>query len=90
MKQSEWHVALEVNAELGEGLHWDFERQRLWMVDIHGRRVMCWNPASPDWDEWAMPQRVGWVIDSFPACRLAVRGTGRRGRAPRRRIELNA
>lgn len=53
---------LPIQAELGEGLHWDDTRQCLWMVDIHGRRIIQWDTLSTTWREWQTPQRVGWVI----------------------------
>lgn len=55
-------LALAVHAGLGEGLHWDVATARLWLVDIHGRRLMRWDLRAAAWDEWALPQRVGWVI----------------------------
>lgn len=62
MKHAEVRLALPVDAELGEGLHWDAVRQVLWMVDIHGRRLIQWDLHSPSWQEWPMPHRIGWVI----------------------------
>lgn len=50
------------NCTLGEGLHWDGRRGRLWAVDIHGRRILAWDLDQPGWQEWSTPQRVGWVI----------------------------
>lgn len=55
-------LALDVKARLGEGLHWDAAAGRLWLVDIQGRRLMRWHLAATTWDEWLLPQRVGWVI----------------------------
>ena len=55
-------VALHLQADLGEGLHWDVERGCLWCVDITGRRIMTWRPSEPAHSEWLLPQRVGWVI----------------------------
>ena len=55
-------VVLHLQAELGEGLHWDVERGCLWCVDITGRRIMNWRPTEPAHREWLLPQRVGWVI----------------------------
>jgi sugar lactone lactonase YvrE len=52
---------LRVSATLGEGLHWDASRGCLWMVDIHGRRVIRWQLDAPRWDEWPVPQLVGWA-----------------------------
>ena len=57
-----WQLALPVNAQLGEGLHWDAARLCLWMVDIHGRRLLRWTLDAPRWTEWAMPERLGWVM----------------------------
>lgn len=58
----EYKLALPVEAHLGEGLHWDAGRSVLWMVDIHGRRLIQWDLASPTWREWSTPQRIGWAI----------------------------
>lgn len=62
MTDAEVRVALPVNAELGEGLHWDARRQLLWMVDIHGQRLIQWDLQSSGWLEWPLPHRIGWVI----------------------------
>ena len=62
MSGTEVRLALRVDAELGEGLHWDARRQMLWMTDILGRRVIQWDLHSPTWREWPMPHEVGWVI----------------------------
>jgi D-xylonolactonase len=62
MGQIEWKLALETRAELGEGLHWDSALQHLWMVDIHGKRLLRWDLSSARADEWTMPQRIGWAI----------------------------
>lgn len=58
----EFTVALDVQARLGEGLHWDHERSVLWMVDIHGYRLLQWDVQSTTWQEWRTPERLGWVI----------------------------
>lgn len=55
-------VALRTHAMLGEGLHWDSRRSLLWMVDILGCRLLRWNLAGPIWQEWQMPECIGWVI----------------------------
>jgi len=55
-------VLLPLEAELGEGLHWDSARGCLWCVDITGRRIISWRPSDPAHREWLLPQRVGWVI----------------------------
>ena len=55
-------VVLHLQAELGEGLHWNVDRGCLWCVDITGRRIMNWQRTEPAHREWLLPQRVGWVI----------------------------
>jgi len=60
--EAEFRVALQAKAILGEGLHWDDARSVLWMVDIHGRRVIAWQLDAVSAQEWTLPQRVGWVI----------------------------
>jgi len=61
----EFTVTSQFRAVLGEGLHWDAVRSRLWFVDIHGQRIACWRPGDERWQEWATPQRVGWVIPLY-------------------------
>src|SRR5690606_9687382 len=55
-------LALDVRATLGEGLLWDVHRQCLWMVDIHGKRLVQWDLQGPRWREWPTAQRLGWVL----------------------------
>lgn len=57
-----WQLALPVNAQLGEGLHWDAARQCLWMVDIHGRRLLRWDLQAAQAREWSLEHRIGWVL----------------------------
>lgn len=61
------NVMLATASQLGEGLHWEAAHQRLWMVDIHGCRIMRWELGSPTWQEWKTPQRVGWVLSTSQA-----------------------
>ena len=61
------NVLLATASQLGEGLHWEAAHQRLWMVDIHGCRIMRWELGSRDWSEWKTPQRVGWVLSTRQA-----------------------
>lgn len=62
MKPGNWTVAVDFQAELGEGLHWDPRGGVLWFVDIHGRRIARWDPGHVHHDEWPTPERCGWVI----------------------------
>lgn len=53
---------LQMNCQLGEGLHWDSFRGKLWGVDIHSCDVWCWKLDSPLVESWNIGQRVGWVL----------------------------
>ena len=59
---TEARPALALGLQLGEGLHWSAAEQRLWFVDIHGRRVFRWDLLSPAPESWLLDQRVGWVL----------------------------
>lgn len=47
----------DVKALLGEGPHWDAERQQLTFVDIKGRRAFCWRGTD---DAGEMAGGVSW------------------------------
>lgn len=55
-------VPLPLRCRLGEGLHWDSRRGRLWFVDIHGRMLHAADIESWTLQSRAMPQHIGWVI----------------------------
>lgn len=69
---TETRRALPLGAQLGEGLHWDANAQRLWGVDIHGRRLWCWDSASPAPQAWQLAQRVGWVLPTAQTGKLLL------------------
>lgn len=48
--------------DLGEGPLWDEARQRLLVVDIHGRAVHAWAAGSSASKVWRLPERIGWLI----------------------------
>ncbi|WP_404368704.1 SMP-30/gluconolactonase/LRE family protein [Sphingomonas sp. MMS24-J45] len=54
--------ALSIGAELGEGPLWlDGD---LWFVDIKGRRIYHYTPATGALAQWEAPEYVGWVLPS--------------------------
>lgn len=55
-------IALSVRTALGEGLHWDAKRSLLWLVDISGQRIIAWDTLGPDWKQWEVAERIGWII----------------------------
>jgi sugar lactone lactonase YvrE len=50
---------VEAGAELGEGPLWDPRDQVLWWVDIKGRRIHRYDPASGENRSWATPDDIG-------------------------------
>lgn len=61
-------VALEARNGVGEGPFWDEAAQALWWVDITGKAVLRWVPATGAQRRWAMPD--------FPSAVVLRRGGG--------------
>ena len=55
-------VALEPNAELGEGLHWDTSRNLLWFVDILNNKLFSFCPSKNKQRSFNFAEFVSWVI----------------------------
>lgn len=53
-------AVLSLRATLGEGPVWT--RGALWCVDIKGRRIHRFDPASGAHRSWEAPDQVGWVL----------------------------
>lgn len=47
---------------LGEGPLWDAAGARFLVVDIHGRAVPSWSPATGEVRRWDVPERIGWLF----------------------------
>lgn len=52
----------EVGATLGEGVLWDAARQKVWFVDIKGRRLHRCAPDGLDRRSWDAPGQVSFVL----------------------------
>jgi sugar lactone lactonase YvrE len=52
-------VALEIGAALGEGPRWDARIERLLWVDINGKALHRFDPATGEDEQWEMPAKVG-------------------------------
>jgi sugar lactone lactonase YvrE len=56
-----WEAAVATPGALGESPFWHPHEQRLYWVDIAGRRVRRWHPESSAQDTWALPQEPGCI-----------------------------
>ncbi|QXQ08553.1 SMP-30/gluconolactonase/LRE family protein [Sphingosinicellaceae bacterium] len=54
------HAVLNVGALLGEGAIWI--AGAVWFVDIKGKRIYRFDPASGQSRHWDAPEQVGWVV----------------------------
>jgi sugar lactone lactonase YvrE len=61
-----WEVAVPEADALGESPFWHPGEQRLYWVDIQGRRVRRFHPATGAGEEWELPQEPGCIA---PAAR---------------------
>ena len=57
-------VALPTRCVLGEGLHWDGRHNLLLFVDIHSRRVFCFDPDTRELRRRDVPEPVGWILST--------------------------
>lgn len=49
---------LEVANELGEGIIWDHQAQRIWWTDIQQSQLYRYDPISKALESWATPERL--------------------------------
>ncbi|MEJ8835445.1 SMP-30/gluconolactonase/LRE family protein [Ramlibacter sp. AN1133] len=61
-----WQVAVPEPDGLGESPFWHPTEQRLYWVDIRGRRVRRFDPATGAREQWELPQEAGCIA---PAAR---------------------
>ncbi|WP_295224912.1 SMP-30/gluconolactonase/LRE family protein [uncultured Brevundimonas sp.] len=59
---SEVELIWDVQAELGEGPVWDAARAALWFVDIKGRKLHCYTPATGEKRSWDTPDQTGFAL----------------------------
>src|SRR5712691_1836855 len=50
---------VDAKAELGEGTFWDPAAQVLWWVDIWGKAIHCYDPATGRDERFATPDYIG-------------------------------
>lgn len=56
------NIAIPINCKLGEGIHWDSERNGYWFVDILNHVVYFYNLENLELKNRRFDQPVGWVI----------------------------
>lgn len=56
-----WEVAVHEPDAVGESPFWHPTEQRLYWVDIDGKRVLRWDAASGARESWALPQEPGCI-----------------------------
>lgn len=56
-----WDIAVAEPDLLGESPFWHPREQRLYWVDIPGKRVRRWDPATGAGDTWDLPQEPGCI-----------------------------
>jgi D-xylonolactonase len=55
-------LAWDCRCRLGEGTVWNAADASLYFVDVHGRELLAFTPATGAQRRWPMPQRIGWVV----------------------------
>ncbi len=55
-------VITDIRSELGEGPVWDVRYNKLYWVDIEGKRFFNYDPSSGKLDEYTVGQRIGAVV----------------------------
>ncbi|NJM93759.1 MAG: SMP-30/gluconolactonase/LRE family protein, partial [Cytophagales bacterium] len=69
-------LVLEAKAKLGEGALWDSETQQLWWVDIEGRLLHIFDPATGNDRVIGLPSRVGTVVKTRQGAALVALESG--------------
>ena len=67
---------LHAQAALGEGALWNSQSQRLYWVDIEGRALHAFDPATGHDAQWPTQERVGTVVPTRDGHALVALQTG--------------
>ena len=65
-------LLLQKQCALGEGLHWDSQRDLLWFVDINAKELMSFDLDTKKLSIFSMPEKIGWVITKINSSDLVV------------------
>jgi sugar lactone lactonase YvrE len=52
----------DCRCRLGEGAVWSAADASLYFVDVQGRELLAFTPATGAQRRWPMPQRIGWIV----------------------------
>ncbi len=52
----------KINAQLGEGAFWNYKTQEFYWIDILGKQLHIYNPATKENKSFPTPSRVGTVV----------------------------
>jgi len=55
-------LAFEIKSKLGEGAFWDHQQQRLYWVDIEGKKMHIYDPKTKKNISFQTPSRIGTVV----------------------------
>jgi sugar lactone lactonase YvrE len=58
---------VRLGATLGEGPVWSVREQCVWFVDIKGKKVHRFDPATAQLRSWDAPAQVGWILPTDDA-----------------------
>ena len=62
MESKKAELCFEIKSLLGEGAFWDHHEQRLYWVDIEGKKVHLFDPATKINSTFDTPSRIGTVV----------------------------
>ena len=62
MHRMQTELVWDCGCQLGEGALWNAADASLYFVDIHGREVLAFTPATGAKRRWAVPQKIGWIV----------------------------
>ena len=62
MESKKAELCYEIKSELGEGAFWDHQEQRLYWVDIEGKKIHLFDPSNKTNITFDTPSRVGTIV----------------------------
>ena len=72
MNNLEVKIVIPLNCKLGEGLHWDSERNSLWFVDILNHVLYFYNLETLELKNRFFSEPIGWAIPIANSVKILV------------------